>query len=211
MDALTKKKTDRFLFLNRLYELTGGDKLIYEDMGEIGRQLGLSREEIRNVMNYLDGEGLAMYRGIGGQIAMTHAGVVQVEKALSKPEIQTEYFPPVVNILNIQSMIGSQIQQGTHGSTQSQTISVKDIAAIENLLTQVKSALGSLQMQDEVHREAEAEIQTVEAQLKSSKPKSAIIRESLVTLRALIEGVASNALAAGLLPLFVPVAAALGF
>jgi hypothetical protein len=213
MDALTKKKTDRFRFLHRLYERTSGDYHALEDMFEVGADVGLSRNETGLVMQYLDGEGLATHRAIGGAVAMTHSGVLEVERALSKPETPTHYFPPVVNILHVQSMVGSQIQQGTHGSTQSQTqsISQNDTAAIQALLTQLQENLGQLGLTPEALDEAESELQTVEAQLRSSKPKQAILRESLRTLRNLVEGVASNALAAGVLPLFAPVAAALGF
>ena len=213
MDALTKKKTDRFRFLHRLYERTNGDSHALEDMFEVGADVGLSRDETDLVMQYLDGEGLATHRAIGGAVAMTHSGVREVERALSKPETPTHYFPPVVNILHVQSMVGSQIQQGTHGSTQSQTqsISQNDLAAIQALLTQLQQNLGQLSLTPEALAEAQSELQTVEAQLRSSKPKPAILRESLRTLRNLVEGVASNALAAGVLPLFAPVAAALGF
>jgi hypothetical protein len=213
MDALTKKKADRFRFLHRLYERTNGDCHSLEDMFEVGLDVGLSRDETHLVMQYLDGEGLATHRAIGGAVAMTHAGVLEVERALSKPEAPTHYFPPVVNILHVQSMVGSQIQQGTNGSIQSQTqsISQNDLAGIQALLTSVQQNLSNLGLSPDAMAEAQSEIQTVEAQLRSSKPKPGILRESLQTLRNLVEGVASNALAASILPLFPPVAAALGF
>jgi hypothetical protein len=213
MDSLTKKKTDRFRFLHRLYERTNGDHYALEDMFEVGADVGLSRDDAHLVMQYLVGEGLATHRAIGGAVAMTHAGVVEVERALSTPETPTHYFPPVVNILHVQSMVGSQIQQGTHDSTQSQsqTISQNDLASIQTLLTSLQGNLANLGLSPEAHAEATAEVQTVEAQLRSTKPKAGILRESLRTLRNLVEGVASNALAAGILPLFAPVAALLGF
>ena len=178
MDALTKKKTDRFRFLNHLYERTNGDNHALEDMWHVGEELGLSRDETERTVEYLVGEELATHRAIGGVIAMTHAGVVQVERALSKPEAPTEYFPPVVNILHVQSMVGSQIQQGTHSSTQSQTVSQNDIEPIREFLTNLKQKLGDLPLKQEEREEADAEIQTVEAQLKSSKPKTAMIKIS---------------------------------
>lgn len=211
MDALTKKQADRFRFLNRMYERTGGDNYALESMFEVGEELRLTRDETARAVEYLVGEGLATHRAIGGAIAMTHAGVVEVERALSKPETPTQYFPAVVNILHVQSMVGSQIQQGTHSSTQHQTVSQNDIEAIRGLLSRLKGSLGGMQLENEARVDAEAEIQTVEAQLRSSKPKISILRESLRTLRNLVEGVASNAVAAGVLPLFLPIAAALGF
>lgn len=213
MDSLTKKKTDRFRFLHRLYERTNGNYYALEDMWEVGADVGLTRDETELVMQYLDGEGLATHRAIGGAVAMTHSGVVEVERALSKPDTPTHYFPPVINILHVQSMVGSQIQQGTSNSTQtqSQSITQNDLAAVQTLLTSLQQNLHSLGFTPETLAEAQAEIQTLEAQLRSTKPKSAILRESLRTLRNLVEGVASNALASGILPLFAPIAAALGF
>lgn len=213
MDALTKKKTDRFRFLNRLYERTYGDYHALEDMWEVGADVGLTSNETERVMEYLNGEGLATHRAIGGAVAITHAGLREVERALSAPDAPTYYFPAVVNVLQVQSMVGSQIQQGSHGSTQtqSQTIAQNELVAIQALVTALQAELGALGLGAEAKAEAEAELQTLEAQLQSSKPKSSIIRESLKTLRNLVEGVASNAVAAGILPRFAPLAALLGF
>jgi hypothetical protein len=145
MDALTKKKTDRFRFLNRLYERTNGDYHALEDMWEVGADVGLTRDEAQRVMDYLDGEGLATHRAMGGAVALTHVGLREVERALSVPEAPTHYFPAVVNVLQVQSMVGSQIQQGTHGSTQSQsqTITQNELAAIQTIVNALQTGLGA--------------------------------------------------------------------
>jgi hypothetical protein len=212
MDALTKKKTDRFRFLNRLYERTGGDYLALESMWEVGDDVGLTRDETSSVMQYLNGEGLATYRAIGGEVAMTHNGLLEVERALSAPKVPTHYFPAVFNVLNVQSMVGSQIQQGSHGSiqTQTQTITQSDLTAIKAIITALQSELDSMALEEEARAEAAAELQTLNAQIQSSKPKPNIIRESLRTLRGIVEGVASNAVADKILPLFGPLAIFLG-
>jgi hypothetical protein len=208
-DALTKKKADRFRFLNRLYEVTDGDIHNIVDLSDVGADIGLSSDQSVAVMNYLQGEHLAKHQTIGGGVSITHYGVKEVEQALSHPDAPTQYFPPVVNIINVRNMVGSQIQQGTHDSTQHQntSISQNDAAALQALVRSFREALDGLPFDTDTRSEAEAELLTVEAQLKSSKPKPAIVRESLKTLRNLLEGVASNALAAGLLPLFAPLAA----
>lgn len=210
MDVLTKKKTDRFRYLNRLYEVTNGNGKELVSMWEIGKAIALARDETENVVNYLVGEHLMEHRTIGGGISITHQGIVEVERALSAPDAPTHYFPPVINIVNVQSMVGSQIQQGTHGSSQSQTVSQNDIDAIRALVTQFKEQLSELPLNAGDKTEAQAELQTIEAQLGSTKPKLSILKESLKTLRSLIEGVASNALASELLPLFAPLIALLG-
>lgn len=210
MDALFKKKTDRFRYLNHLYGKTGGQRLKFLDMFDVGGDIGITRDETQAVVDYLVGEHLAEHRGIGGIIGITHSGIVEVERALTEPESPTTYFPPVINVLNIQSVVGSQIQQGTHGSTQTQAITMNDAEAIKALLNALKERLPELPLTQAEKLEAEAEIQTVEAQLRSSKPKISIVGESLKTIRNLLEGIASNGLAAALLPMFGPLAKVLG-
>ena len=168
MDELIRKKNkNRFNILLNLYERTNGDKYACEIMWDIGDKLGLSREDTQNAINYLMEEGLATDRGIGGFVAMTHAGVLEVERALLKPEIATEHFPPIVNIVNVHNMNGSQIQQGTHSSTQSQTISENDLEVVRSLLVNLKPQIASLPLKDEERDEANAEIQRLEVQLRS--------------------------------------------
>ena len=210
MDALTKKKTDRFRYLNLLYERTGAQRLKFLDMWDLGGELGIGRDDTHVLVDYLVGENLAEHRGIGGIIGITHCGIVEVERALTEPETSTKYFPPVINVLNIRSVVGSQIQQGTHGSTQTQTVTTNDTEAIRALVSSFREKLSELPLDQADKSDAEAELQTLEAQLQSSKPKTAIVRESLKTLRNLLEGVASNALAAVLLPMFGPLSGILG-
>lgn len=210
MDSLTKKKANRFRYLNALYERTGGDQMQFLDMWDLGATIAIFRGDIQTVVDYLVGEHLVEYRGIGGIISITHQGILEVERALEEPEAPTRYFPPVINVLNIQSVVGSQIQQGTHGSTQTQTINTNELEAIRALVDAFRNNMSGLTLAVDERTEAEAELQTLEAQLKSTKPKLSIVRESLRTLRTLLEGVASNALSAMLLPLFEPLSGLVG-
>lgn len=202
MIELTKKNADRFRFLNRLYEETNGNEKALKNMSEIGRGLELSSDEIRKIVEYLVGENLVAYRAMGGFIAITHKGLVEVERVLLRPKVPTTDFPAMINILHVQNMNGSQVQQGTYLSTQSQVVSSPEIELIKSVIEKLKANLPDIPLSPDLKNEADAEIQTIEAQLKSSKPKINIIRESFQTLRNLIEGVAGNALAAELLPLF---------
>ncbi|MFC6951030.1 hypothetical protein ACFQI9_42310, partial [Paraburkholderia dipogonis] len=188
MDIISKDN-NRVRFLNQLYTAGNGSNATLLDMWQVGYGLGLTRDETENTVGFLVGEGLASHRTIGGGIAITHAGVLRVEKALSEPKPSTEPFPPVVNILHVQSMVGSQIQQGSNYSTQSQSISQLDVEAIKSLIGKLKTGLANVDLPTELRAEADAEIQTVEAQLRSSKPKLNIVKESMRTLRNLVEGI----------------------
>ncbi|MEM5406018.1 hypothetical protein [Paraburkholderia unamae] len=160
---LISKNNNRALFLNQLYVKGNGSNAALLDMWQIGNELGLSRDETENTVGFLVGEGLAAHRAIGGGIAITHAGVLRAEQATSKPEASTEHLPPVVNILHVQSMVGSQIQQGSNYSTQSQSVSQLDVEAIKGLIGKIKEGLVNVDLPAEVKAEADAEIQTVEA------------------------------------------------
>jgi hypothetical protein len=105
MDALTRKKTQRFKFLDSLYTCTDGRSSAIVNMYELGEQAGLTREESADVVEFLADEYLVEHVTLGGGISITHNGVVQIEAARSHPEEETEYFPPVVNIVSVGQMV----------------------------------------------------------------------------------------------------------
>jgi AbiTii len=87
----------------------------------------------------------------------------------------------------------------------SQTISgnsAEALGIIRLFIGDLRVALTRIEMSETARSEAEAEIQTLEAQVKSPKPKWAIIGVCLQTLKTLLEGVAGNIIAAGLLQRF---------
>jgi hypothetical protein len=176
---LEEKRRRRLLFMRRLYESTNGSRLAGINMWSLGSELGWDRAEVDNVIEYLEGEGLVEYIGMGGEIAITHAGVVEVEQSLSNPEEETLHFPAAVNIINVENMYGSQIQQGTTGSAQEGHF-LSDVAAdsLRAALAALRADLGDVVLDAEDRSELEAEIGTAEQQLGSSRPKLATIRGS---------------------------------
>ena len=194
MNELEKKKADRFRFLKRLYEVGGGNRFAIFDEKEIGRDVELTPDETDAVTQYLEGENLIAFHG-GQAISITHWGVREIEKALSEPDHPTQYFPPV-NIINVHSMVNSQIQQATHGSTQTLYLSKLDQDNLKMLLSEIKSTLASLNIGAQRTQDLSAEIRTIEAQLESSNPKRLIIREALQSVRNILEQVGAGVLVA---------------
>jgi len=96
-------------------------------------------------------------------------------------------------------MIGSAIQQGTVQSNQTVTFSAEDIAQFRAELVRLEEALRSVQLTAEQRTDVIAELETIGAQLKSSKPKRLVLRESLATIRSVIEGAAGSLLASEVL------------
>ena len=198
MDEIEEIRKKRFQYLPRLFELTGGDEFKLVGMFELGEQLGFDKHLTLQITRYLSEEQLVRPGGSGG-IRISHLGIKEVEEALSRPEKPTSYFPPVVNIIAIGEMVKSQIQQAGPQAKQVMTIDEGDYGQVKELIESLKESLRELPLQPKSKGDLEADIQTIEAQMLASKPKPSIITECLMSIRRILEEVAGNALAAGLI------------
>lgn len=197
VSKLEERKATRYRFLKTLYEMVGGTQAVPVDFREVGRKAGLDPETAINVFRYLSKEGLIKGHTLQ-EIILTHRGVKEYEAALSSPEEPTKYFPPlnvVNNIMNVSgSITGSQIQQSTKNSTQViNNIDSTESEDIKEFIQLVKEKLPELELDQQSKKDVEAEIYTIEVQLKSSKPKKTIINTCLQALRDILVGVASSA------------------
>lgn len=103
------------------------------------------------------------------------------------------------NITNFYGSVGSsQMQLQTADSTQFLTTEKIDIEPILKFIAEIREKLSDLALTSEVEEEFNAELNTVDAQASSPKPKSSILRESLSSIRRILEG-AGGAVAAQLL------------
>jgi hypothetical protein len=173
---MEEKDRQRFSFMNALYHKTDGNYLQGVDPFDLGGRIGLSRTEVEGVVDYLTKEDLVEWSSLG-HISITHSGVREVEDALRHPDRSTDHFPSV-NILSVGTMIGSQIQQGTIGSSQ-EAASMLDKQQILELLARVKDASQHLSLQGDDQSEFDAEVVTAETQLRSSRTKWDIVRSSI--------------------------------
>lgn len=187
MTSLEQKKINRFNFLNSLYEKSDGDIIKDQNIFELGAELGFDKAQATAITQYLVGENLVKHTTLDGGIAITHDGVREVEKALSHPEEPTHYFPPV-NVITIHHMEGSQIQQGTVSSNQTGTFSLTSAAGLNDFIRLLKSKRLELNLNKEDDSEINAEILTLESQIGSSRPKPQIIKESLLSIKRILEG-----------------------
>ena len=130
---------------------------------------------------------------------ITHAGVLEVEAALSEPQKPTEHFPAVYNILHVGTMSGSAIQQGTQHSSQAVSFQQNQVDEVREFLNSLKRDFPQLGLAPEQNADVEADIATVEAQLRSTRPKGTIIKESLHSIRNILEGATGSLLASGIL------------
>lgn len=106
-------------------------------------------------------------------------------------------------------MVNSQIQQGSYGSTQSVSLTQNELASIRDFVKQFEANLPELGLSDETETEARFEIATVEAQLASTNPKKGILRESLASVRNILEWATGSLVASELIPKLLPILASI--
>lgn len=194
---IQERKTARFRFLNELFEQSEGDEHKLQKLPEIARAIGMDKEEAWAVARYLQREGLLDFPSISDTIGITHEGINQIEAALSSPDDQTTYFPPV-NVINIGNMSGGAIQQGTVDSVQVVIMQPEEVGAVTRLLAEIRRAIEGAGLADADSSDLRADLDTIEAQLRSSQPKRSIVRECLVSARAVLEAAAGTVIGAGI-------------
>lgn len=203
MTALEGKRQRRLMLMRRLYELTDGRYMVEVPVRRLAEDLGWSLDETKAHSEYLQKEGLIESTDLEGlHLTILHPGVVEVEEALEHPDWPTDHFEPVNVVVN-GDVIGSQIQAGTHQSSQWQDrVSVSDQRpAIADFLDAFRQTLDDPKVPTPEHEQIAASIATVDAQLAAPEPSETIVRESLRTLRSIAENLAASGLWVGLLDL----------
>lgn len=89
----------------------------------------------------------------------------------------------------------SQIQQNTNNSSQYKENKSLDIDDVIKIVEVMNSKISDLNLEVNNEKEILEEIQTIRAQLESPKPKNSIIKESLKTIRNVLEGMAGSLIA----------------
>lgn len=195
---IEQMRSQRFQFLHRCYEISGADELRHLSMFDVGKELGFDKSVTMRIVQYLEGEGLIKFRTMGGGIAISHRGVVHMERALSEPDAPTEYFPAVINIISAEQILDSQIQQASPAATQAAFRQDKD-QELREFIESLRNSLEELGLDDQQKSDLQAEILTMEAQASKSKPNRAIITESLKSAWRILEEAAGGALAVGII------------
>lgn len=199
-EIVKEKQKIRLTVLHKLYELSGGDIKCFVNGGKLAIACEISDESrFKTAVDYLAGELLlevnSKIGGIPALLRISHAGVIEVESAFSKPDEHTSHFMPV-NVLYVNQMIGSAIQQGTNNSSQTSSAQI-DIGAKNELKQFVEFASKLLKeaKTDATHwHEMKSDVDTLRAQAESPNPKRSIIRESLASLGRLCESSAAGAI-----------------
>lgn len=101
--------------------------------------------------------------------------------------------------INVETMTNSQIQADTIGSTQNLISNQFDINKLLKVLSSLEHSLDKISINTEMQHEIMCDIQTIKIQAESQKPKISIIKESLRSIRTILEGAAGSIVAQKLL------------
>ena len=189
-------KEKRLLFLHSVYNLSNADENTDIQSYQLGQNLGFSDDFTSKVIRYLDKEGLIGFKEDSGcVIGISHKGIIEVERALSKPEESTEYFPPAINIIQIGEMKDSQIIQSSPDALQVKKNDKELIDKLKDLIEFAKKNLDKLELKKPEEQELQTEIQTIDIQLSSPKPKKNILKECVFSIRRIAEGATGKIIA----------------
>jgi hypothetical protein len=191
-------KKKRFEFLYGLFDETNQDtsNTTYT-VGDIGDKLGFEPDEAKKIAWYLKDEGLTEVKetfgaaGIRATIQITHAGIKEVEEAIENPDKPTDHFLPV-NIIQVGQMIDSQIAQASPDATQLNILTADDRRKIEADLALLKEGVNQLKLPPEQESDLRAEVETIEAQMKSSRPKREVIKAAYASIKSILQSAAGG-------------------
>lgn len=213
-EILKEKQKMRLTVLHKLYELSGADIHCFVNGEKLAVACDIFDEsQFKTAVDYLEGEYLLEAKrvvgGIPALLRIRHGGIIEVEGAFSKPDEPTSHFMPV-NVLYVNQMIGSAIQQGTTNSSQTSSAQI-GIDAKNDLKQFVELAFKVLEAAktDTPHwHEMKSDVDTLRAQVESPSPKRSIIRESLASLGRLCESSVAGAIGTQL-AMYIPTLLAL--
>jgi hypothetical protein len=194
--TVEEKKAVRFRLLSDLYDRTDGSTQRSAMLADLGAPLGMDEKAAYEVASYLAREGLLQVATMHGHIQITHRGVKEIEEARSNPSRPTEHFP-AINLIRIDKMVNSTIQQGSPGAYQAVQVTDPAHRDLADVLTEIRQSIDRLGLDAQQQVDLKGDIGTVEAQLQTSKPKKSVVSECLSTIRGLLDK-AGGAVATGL-------------
>jgi hypothetical protein len=158
-------------FLIQLFEQTRGDTSAQASMYDVGNELGLDRDTSSRVAETLIGLQLVEIRTLSGGIGISAEGADEVKSLMGGAALTDELHRKLTD-QPIMDQISSQ--------------------AVEQAAGELKSKAGILGLDFEGLSELMADLKTIDAQLSSSRPKTAIIRECLHSLQQILGDLADT-------------------
>jgi hypothetical protein len=160
-------------FMIQLFEQTRGDHSVQVSMYDIGRLLGLEREVASRVAEELIASQMVEIRTLSGGIGISAAGSEMVRDMIG---------PPVGDPGTV-TKLGDEL-----------LLDAKRRPALEQLVTEIKDQTGTLGLDFDTLSEIMSDLKSIDAQLDSPRPKTAILRECFVSISGVLKASSKSVL-----------------
>jgi hypothetical protein len=159
--ALIDNEENKRNFLQQLFTATNGDAAGQVSMYDIGNTLGLERNEASRIAEDLIASDLIEIRTLAGAVGIHPEAISEIRQMINADDTDSP---------------------GNIGLGRETVLSDSAKAFVIELAGDMKTQIGSLGLDFEVLSETMADLKTIDAQLESPRPKTAIVRECLVSL-----------------------------
>ena len=158
-------------FLLQLYQQTNGDAKVQASMYDLGEEMGLDRDASSRVAEQLLALQLVEIVTLAGGIAISPDGLKEIQASFGA-----------------QTVAGETVAQLGSEPVVDQTRS----QAVVQVADQIKAQAGNIGLEFEKLAELMADLKSIDAQLDSPRPKTAIIKECLQSIKKTLEGRAQD-------------------
>ena len=152
-------------FLIQLFERTRGDSSVQVSMYDIGAAMGLERDAASRVAEELMGEQLVEIRTLSGGIGISAAASEIVQKIVG-PDSGAGGFAK----LGEEHLLSSTARQ-----------------SVERIVAEIKDQVGAMGLGFDALTELMTDLKTINVQLESPRPKTAIIRQCFVSIGGVLK------------------------
>jgi len=172
--------------------------------------LGMNEEETKAAYHYLQEKDLIYTKfRLAYAARLSARGHDAIRDAQRVPDQTSPAFPAITYnyYLHIETMTGSNVQQGTANSeiTATQTITTEQfVAGVRNLIDQVNRTLATAGLPTEIQEQTRAALAELKAATDERRPDGSRIQRGLETLKRIMEEATGHLIAAGVLGLIAP-------
>jgi len=152
-------------FLMQLFEHTRGDSSVQVSMYDIGARMGLERAAASRVAEELMGAQLVEIRTLSGGIGISTAGS-EIMQRIAGPGPGSGEFVKLGN----EPLLNSAGRK-----------------AVERIVAEIKDQVGTLGFGFDALTELMTDLKTIDVQLESPRPKTAIIRHCFVSIGGVLK------------------------
>jgi len=160
-------------FMVQLFAQTRGDQSVQVSMYDIGGLLGLERDAAARVAQELIGLQMVEIRTLSGGICISAAGSEMVQGLIG----------PLAADVGDSTKLGGE-----------PLLNSASRQALEQIVSEIKDQTGTLGLDFDSLTELVADLKSIDAQLGSSRPKTAIIRACLHSISGVVKGAANTGL-----------------